>query len=190
MLPLARDTATEDPHTYCHAARPSGQDGYDDEGGAAISERTTHDSCDTTRDFPRKVTLRRPVQGCKPRADSYEIGSTTRVPDSRQSRASVDDFYLVPSTPATTVAEAVPILADWEERAAPLELGDRDTMSNSDYGELPDLQSSDGDDECHSSPFADTMQFACLSDSKPPRKHLDPSASAPAHPCSYEVFRS
>ena len=118
------------------------------------------------------------------------IRGITRVPDSQQSPASVDDFYLLPSTPATNVAEAVPVLAEWEEGAAPLELGDRNTMSNSDHGELPDLQSSDRDDEYHTSSFADTNPFACLSDSHLPRKHVDLSASVSAPPCSYEVVPS
>ena len=189
VLPLARNTATEDPHTYCHTAQPGCQAGCDDEGGAALSERTTHDSCDTARDFPLKVTLRRPVQRSKPPADSYVIGGITRAPDTRQSPASVDDFYLLPSTPATNMAEAVPVPAEWEEEAAPLELGDRNTLSNSYYGELPDLQSSDGDDERDTSPFADTNLFACsLTPSCPASTWI--SLSAPAPPWSYEVVSS
>ena len=131
-----------------------------------------------------------PSTCCEPPVDSYVIGGIPRVPHSRQSSASVDDFYLLPSTPATNEAEAVPVLAEWEEGAAPLELADRNTMSNSHYGKLPDVQSFDGDDECHTSSFADTNLFACLSDFKPPCKHVDLSASPSAAPCSYEVVPS
>jgi hypothetical protein len=63
----------------------------------------------------------------------------------------------------TLYGPPVPILAEWEEGAAPLAQGYHDTMSNSDYGRLPDLQSSSSDesDEWHTSTFADTNLFAC-----------------------------